>query len=55
MLPLCARSAEEVDAVGLAARTLNPQLEQELLLASHSLPQRGHNMVYLSLCYINRR
>jgi hypothetical protein len=55
MLPLCPRSAEEVDAVGLAARTLNPQLEQELLLASHSLPQRGHNMLYLSLCHINRR
>ena len=48
--PLCVRSAKEVDdAVGLAARTLKPQFEQELLLASHSLPQRGHNIVYLSL------
>jgi hypothetical protein len=49
--PLWVRSADEVDdTAGLAARTLKPQFEQEPLLASHSLPQRGHNMVYLSLC-----
>lgn len=34
----------------LVKRTFSPQLEQAPFVESQSLPQRGHNMMYPSLC-----
>jgi hypothetical protein len=44
---LCVRVAERIFS---GKRTVNPQREQGLLLTSHSLPQRGHVILYSSLC-----
>jgi hypothetical protein len=49
-MPFCRGNVEDVVDLGWPGiRIARPQFEQGPLLTSHSLPQRGHIMLYPSL------